>query len=97
MIGYLLSLDNSTVDNIASAILFPVAVENFFIRGVNGRADAVILMDGRGEIADKDQHIAPILSLSDEGDNTVLCVVAVNPFEALTLEIYFVKGGLIAI
>ena len=83
------------VANVGPAVVGGVAVENLFVEAGAGDADDVAFADDRSGVHDHyDEVVVVFFSVPDERENAVVAVIAIDPFEALPVEIDFVKSGL---
>ena len=71
-----------------------VSVEDFLVKAGAGDADDIAFADdGCGVHDDDDEVFVMIFSVADERENAVVGVIAIDPFEALPMEINFVERG----
>ena len=75
------------IDDAAPAKLLQIGVEHLNVGALRRHADAVAVTYLRGEVMDTDEEIAALFSAPHEGDDTVLIIVAVDPLEAVPVEI----------
>jgi len=70
-----------------------VGVKDFFVKAGAGHADDIsFAYDGCG-IHDDDDKIVFGFAFAHEREDAVVAVVAINPLEALPVEIDFVESG----
>ena len=75
------------VDDAAPAKLLQIGVEHLDIGTFRRHADAVAVAHLGGKVMDADEEIAALLGAPHEGDDAVLIIVAVDPLEAVPVEI----------
>src|SRR5260221_6190577 len=93
--GGVFGVEAAKIADAGAAVVCGVGVENFFVKATGRNADAVIAAnDGRG-VEDDHEKIIVIAGAADKGDDAVVAVVAVDPFETGPFEIDFVKRGLL--
>src|SRR5579859_3630078 len=89
--GHLFGIEAAEIADAGAAIVSGVGVEDFLVKAAFGDADAVIAADDWRGIQNDDEKIFMISRAADEGDDAVVAVVAINPFETGPFEIDFVK------
>src|SRR6266436_1517756 len=82
------------IANVRTAVVDGVSVHDFTVQaGVRDTEAVAAADDGRG-VDDGDDHILGIFSAADEGENTVVRVVGVNPFETVPVKFDLMESGL---
>src|SRR5581483_6735805 len=81
----------AAVADIASAVQTGVAVEDFGVPAGLRDADSILQARNRREIEDHHDEIADVARVSDDRDDAVLVVVAVDPAEGVRIEITLVQ------
>ena len=81
------------VADVAAAVVGGVGVENFFVEAGAGDTDDVAFADDGSGIDDDHDKVIFGFTFAQEREDAIVAVVAINPFEALPVEIYFVKSG----
>lgn len=71
-------------------------MQHFISTGIK-HTNFIFLVNSRGKIKDKYQMILKSFGLTNEGDDTLLCIQHVNPFESLAALVDLVKSRLGAI
>ena len=80
------------VADVRTAVVDGVGVQNFLVEAGIGDTEAVAAADdGRG-VDDGDDHILGIFSAADKGENTVVRVVGVNPFETVPVKLNLMES-----
>ena len=82
-------MESTLVFHARAAELLGVTVEYLAVFALLRHADAVVMSHLGREVAEDDEEILVIVGLSDEGDDGVLAVVAVDPLEAVPVEVNF--------
>jgi hypothetical protein len=86
-----LRLDASRVADPASRVFSGVGIQNLAMVAAERNAYAVIPMHHGGEIAHRRNIVVSISRAAKIGDNAVLDIVAIDPFEALGLAVAAVQ------
>src|SRR5882724_11108871 len=82
------------VADVRTAVVDSVSVHDFTLQaGVRDTKTITAADDGCG-VDDCDDHILGIFSAADEGENTVVRVVGVNPLETVPVKFDLMEGGL---
>src|SRR6266849_15670 len=82
------------VADVRTAVVDGVGVHDFTVQaGVRDTKTITAANDGRG-VNDCDDEVFGIFSAADEGENTVVRVVGINPFEAVPVKFDLMEGGL---
>ena len=79
--------DIARIDDAAPAKLLQIGVEHLDIGTFRRHADAVAVAHLGGKVMNADEEIAALLGAPHEGDDAVFIVVAVDPLEAVPVEI----------
>src|SRR6266404_3212914 len=82
------------IANVRTAVVDGVGVQNFLVEAGIGDTEAVAAADDRCGVDDGDDEIFGIFSATDEGENTVVRVIGVNPLEAMPVKFDLMEGGL---
>ena len=80
------------VADVGAAVVGSVGVENFFVKTGARDADDVSFADHGSGVQDYDEEVIGIRAEAEERQNTVVAVVAVNPFETLPVEVHLVES-----
>ena len=83
----------ASVSYVRAAVVTGVGVEDFFVEASAGDAHDVAFADDGSGIDDDHDKVIFGLTFAQEREDAIVAVVAINPFEALPVEIYFVKSG----
>src|SRR5262249_20617977 len=97
MRGDRLAGDAAGVADIAAAVDLRVAVEELGVPAWNRYADAVLRPGHRREVEDHHEKIAAVARIANDRDNAVLVVIAIDPPEALRIEVALVERRLRAV
>src|SRR5205807_10417977 len=81
------------VDHIGAAIVSGVRVHDFAIETGLRNAETVAFADDGGGVDDGDDEVSSVFAAADEGKNTVVGVVGVNPFETVPVKLDLMEGG----
>ena len=90
MIGGLLA---THVAHIGAAIVSGVRVHDFAIETGLRNAETVAFADDRRGVDDGNDEVFSVFAAADEGKNTVVGVVGVNPFETVPVKLDLMEGG----
>jgi hypothetical protein len=71
-----------------------VGVHNFAVEAGIWYSEAIAATDDGCGIDDRDEQVFGIFPATDEGENAVVGVVGVNPFETVPVELDLMEGGL---
>lgn len=86
-IGY----ETSQVADVGATVDGRVGIENFGVKAGFGDADEVSSADDGSGIHNNNKKIAGILSAPEEGENAVVGVIGVQPFESTPVEFDFMQ------
>src|SRR5262249_4724714 len=81
------------VANVGPAISGAIGVEHFFVEAGERNADDVPFADDRSGVENDYDDVIGIAAGAEEGEDAVVAVVAVDPLEAVPVEIDLVEGG----
>ena len=70
-----------------------VSVEDFAIKARVGDTQTIAFADYRSGVDDGDDEVSSVFAAADEGKNTVVGVVGVNPFETVPVKLDLMEGG----
>ncbi len=90
--GDLLGVEAAEIADARASVVCGVGVEDFLVEAADRNADAVIAADDWRGVQDDDEKIFVISRAAYEGDDAVVAVVAINPFETGPFEIDFVES-----
>src|SRR5437764_295286 len=90
MIGGLLP---THVAHIGAAVVSGVRVHDFAIETGLRNAQTVAFADDRRGVDDGDDEVFSVFAAADEGKNTVVGVVGVDPFETVPIKLDLMEGG----
>ena len=82
------------VADVRTAVMGGVGIENFFVEAGVGNAEAIAAADDRSGVKDGDDEIFGFFSAADKGEDAVVGVVGINPFESLPFEFNLMESGL---
>ena len=83
----ILAGDIPRIDDTTPAKLLQIGVEHLDVGPLRRHANAVAMAHLGGKVMDADEEIAALLGAPHEGDDAVLIIVAVDPLEAVPVEI----------
>ena len=83
----ILAGDIARIDDTTPAKLLQIGVEHLDVGALRRHTDAVAVTHLGGKVMNADEEIAALLGAPHEGDDAVLIVVAVDPLEAVPVEI----------
>jgi len=95
--GDLFGVEAAEIADAGASIVCGVGIEDFLVEAADGDADAVIATDDWRGVQDDDEKIFVIPRAAYEGDDAVVAVVAINPFETGPFEINFVESRLLRV
>ena len=81
------------VAHIGAAVVSGVRVHDFAIETGLRNAQTVAFADDRRGVDDGDDEVFSVFAAADEGKNTVVGVVGVNPFETVPVKLDLMEGG----
>src|SRR5437879_2778316 len=90
MIGRLLA---AHVADVGAAVMGGVRVHDFAIEARLRNAETVAFADDRRGVDDGNDEVFSVFAAADEGKNTVVGVVGVNPFETVPVKLDLMEGG----
>jgi hypothetical protein len=82
------------VADVRTAVVDGVSVHDFLVEAGIGDAEAIAAADDGGGVDDGDDKIFGFFAAADEGENTVVRIVGVNPFETVPIKFDLMEGGL---
>src|SRR6266403_1662654 len=82
------------IANVRTAVVDGVGVHDFTVQAGVRDTKTITAADYRRGVDDGDDHILGIFSAADEGENTVVRVIGVNPFETVPVKFDLMEGGL---
>src|SRR6266446_778956 len=83
---------SADVANIRTAVVGGVGVHDFTVQAGVRDAEAVATADDRRGVDDGDDEIFGIFSAANKGENTVVRIVGVNPFETVPVKFDLMQG-----
>src|SRR5438876_8203303 len=90
MIGSLLA---AHVADVGAAVVGRVGVHDFTIETGLRNAETIAFADDRRGVDDGDDEVFSVFAAADEGKNTVVGVVGVNPFETVPVKLDLMESG----
>ena len=93
--GDLLGPNTATITEVTAPIILGIAVEDLLVVAKFGHPHAEIKSRYRCKVAADDEEIPWIFGPTDIAESTFLPIMAVDPFEAPTIEVNLAKGGLL--
>src|SRR5438876_2454111 len=90
MIGGLLA---THVADVGPAVMGGVRVHDFAIETGLRNAETVAFADDRRGVDDGNDEVFSVFAAADEGKNTVVGVVGVDPFETVPIKLDLMEGG----
>ena len=82
------------VADVRTAVVGSVGVHDFLVKAGIGDAEAIAAADDGGGVDDCDDEIFGFFAAADEGENAVVRIVGVNPFETVPVKFDLMEGGL---
>ena len=82
------------VANVRTTVVGSVGVHDFLVEAGIGDAEAVAAADDRCGVDDCDDEIFGLFAAANKGENTVVRIVGVNPFETVPVKFDLMEGGL---
>ena len=77
---------------VGAAVVCGVGVEDFLVEAGARDADDIAFTDDGSGVEDDDDKVVGSFAVSEEGKDAIVAVVAIDPFEAVPVEIDFVEG-----
>ena len=81
------------VADVGAAVVGGVGVHDFAIEAGLRNAETVTFADDRRGVDDGNDEVFSVFAAADEGKNTVVGVVGVNPFETVPVKLDLMEGG----
>ena len=93
-VGDWIGAEAAEISDVRTAVNGGVGVEYFGVKTRLGDTDEVAFANNRSGVHDDDEKIAAIFTPANEGQDAVVGVVRVQPFETLPVEIDLMERGL---
>ena len=85
-------VESAEVADAGAAVIGRVRIEDFFVKAGFGDADAIVAANDGSAIQDGDEEFFAIAAATNERDDAVVGIVAIDPFEAGPFEINLMKS-----
>ena len=82
------------VTDVGASIVGGVGIQNFSIVTGVGNAEAIAGTDDRSVVEYDDDEVVGIFAAANEGEDAVVGVVGINPFETVPVELHLMQSRL---